>query len=115
MGEEWARRMQEGTWGDNTSLFAMCRILGRPFAVWRSGSDQVPTILAPPTDNTTLPNPFVYLELDERRPGLEHYSALLPQPQAMAKDLTMNFKPGKLGIRVNDSGCVTHITDSSQG
>ena len=69
----WLGRMQRlGTWGDNLTLIACARILGRPIAVWRKDSDQAPTIILPlQYDEQNPPDP-IYVELDETHPGVKH-------------------------------------------
>ena len=72
----WIASAQNGAWGDHLSLVAMSHVVKRPIAVWRCESVQKPVVCVPPAyDVDDLADP-IYLELDERVPGQEHYKAL---------------------------------------
>eukprot|EP00971_Amphidinium_carterae_P046765 921494-Amphidinium_carterae.1 len=84
----WIARMRlDRQWGDNHSLKAAVEVLHRPALVWRLG--------APSTEPATplLPTAWrqlervkpLYVVLDERRRGCEHYDALLLHRPAPAQ------------------------------
>ena len=69
--------LRDRTWGDNVALEAVANVLRRPIAIWRRGSLQNPTVMAPMRYDFAAPAEPIYLELDDIRKGNEHYSALV--------------------------------------
>ena len=75
----WLRDLRSGAWGDNTSLQAIANILERPIITWRKDSEQAPTILTYRSYTEQAPLRPIYLVLDERFLGSEHYTARLQE------------------------------------
>eukprot|EP00973_Karenia_brevis_P086993 12063729-Karenia_brevis.AAC.1 len=69
--------MRDRVWGDNLALEGMAQVVGHPLVVWRKDSRQEPTVFIPRGYNELDPPYPIYLELDERHQGCEHYNALL--------------------------------------
>ena len=64
-------------WGDNFALMAICNVLHRPAVVWRRALPrQPPTVLMPTVAEDTHVQ-ALYLMMDERYRGCEHFSPLV--------------------------------------
>ena len=88
-------------WGDNFALLALCNYLGRPALVWRPASPkQPPTLLMPRALAEGDPQPL-YLNMDEKFRGCEHYDPLVPPSTAPAKPELPELLP-KLEFVVKD-------------
>ena len=75
--DEWAARMKtKGTWGDGIACRACSNVYMAPVIVWRLQNPlQHPTIFLPWNPEFDS-QPPIFLELDEKGRGLEHYSPL---------------------------------------
>ncbi|CAJ1334390.1 unnamed protein product, partial [Effrenium voratum] len=82
--EAWLQAMAGYQWADDPAVQACCDLLGRPFIIYRKGSDQPPTIKTPETFEASAPFLPVYKLLDETRPGCEHYGPLGPGRLSLA-------------------------------
>ena len=78
----WANQMKcVGHWGDDTSVRLITDYIRRPVLVWRLANPNQPPSCFVPVDHAALGQVRpVYIRLDERNPGSEHYTALLPSP-----------------------------------
>ena len=110
----WARRMERaGYWGDEISCRCLADVLRRPLVVWRSENPEQPPSCFVPVDHEGLcvVTP-VYVSLDERVRGAEHYTALLPpgrQVQQPADERPKRARrgaslPSDVGVEAGDEG-----------
>ena len=76
----WGENMKANAcWGDHMSCRTLSDFLGRPLVVWRQANlDQAPACFVPHALGHLGDVTPIYLLLDERRAGCEHYSALVP-------------------------------------
>eukprot|EP00973_Karenia_brevis_P094323 12421908-Karenia_brevis.AAC.1 len=79
--QRWLRGMKGRKWGDNVAVQALADELLRPIIVWRMASpEQLPTCCPCQGMSPDSPVQPIYLMLDERRRGSEHYNARIRTP-----------------------------------
>ena len=74
--QEWLRKQTANDWGDDITCRAAAKLYSKPIIVWRKTSEQAPVIFAPPVLDINKDLSVMYLLLDERNKGSEHYSVL---------------------------------------
>ena len=82
-----SKRSQETrAWGDNFALMALCNLLGRPAVVWRTAHPrQPPTVVMPVVGDIGVDAELLFLAMDERARGCEHFDPLLPRSVAAGR------------------------------
>ena len=87
--ERWLRRMQNRAWGDNVAVQALADALRRPMIIWRAAEPARQPTCCPPQDFSLEARAQpIYLLLDERRRGSEHYDArMLMAPPAATRPM----------------------------
>ena len=72
--------------GDNFALMALCNLLGRPAVVWRTAHPrQPPTVVMPVVGDIGVDAELLFLAMDERARGCEHFDPLLPRSVAAGR------------------------------
>ena len=81
----WCACMSRNEWADNLAVRVVCNVTARPIVVFRKEAGQAPTVFVPPgvaaEECCAAPGP-IFVLLDERNAGCEHYTALIPIGQA---------------------------------
>eukprot|EP00973_Karenia_brevis_P064601 8975848-Karenia_brevis.AAC.1 len=103
--QRWLQGMKGHKWGDNIAVQALADELQRPIIIWRvANPDQLPTCVPHSGMTPETPVQAIYLFLNERRRGGEHYNAGIRTAQSASSasnaqhDLPSRPVPSKVSV-----------------